>query len=280
MRQLKPERLIVILLSLTALGLLVASLLSYSPKQSALVIDFSKTTSDNICKHQSNKKLRVAVAAMTSPQITRRYYRELLTLIGKQLNREVEFILRSTYSEIDMLLHDNKVDLAFVCAGAYALGSDRYNMELLVIPVINGKQMYNSNIIVRADSTHLSLDDLRHHRFGFTSKTSNTGYMYPTCLLKTRNEIAEEYFSEIIFTHGHDNSIRAVSNGQIDGAAIDSMILDHMLSENDKDARNVKVINTSPDFAIPPIVVPQQLDPILKQQLRDFFLTAHTGGVR
>lgn len=76
-------------------------------------------------------------------------------------------------------------------------------------------------------------------------------------------------------SHGHDNSVQAVANGLVAGAAVDALILDHMVLENSPDALNVRIIHTSEDFGIPPVVVPQQLDPTLKQQLRNFFLNAH-----
>lgn len=261
------------LLLLTAIGLFIASLLSITPSATDVTINFDKTV---IIPHEhTGPTLHVAVAAMTSPQTTGRLYRDLILLIGEKLHYSAEFIQRSTYTEVDKLLERNEVDVAFVCSGSYALGHNLYGLELLAVPVIDGKTTYNSNIIVAKDSPFQLLEDLRGHRFAFTSKTSNTGCLAPSFLLATQDESPQTFFSETLMSHGHDNSVQAVANGFVAGAAVDSLILNHMIIENDPDALKVRIIHTSNDFAIPPVVVPKQLDPKLKQQLRDFFLTAH-----
>ena len=262
------------LLLLTALGIFIGGILSITPSPSDTTINFSET----IIPTQSHlgPTLHVAVAAMTSPQTTRRLYHDLLLLIGEKLNVSVDFIQRPTYLEVDKLLEQNVVDVAFVCSGSYALGHDQFGLELLVIPVIEGKTTYNSYVIVAKDSPLQTFEELRNHSFAFTSKTSNTGCLAPTYLLAMQGESPQTFFSETIMTHGHDNSVQAVANGLVDGAAVDSLILDHMMIENNPYALNVRIINTSENFAIPPVVVPKQLDQKLKQQLREFFLEAHT----
>lgn len=261
------------LLWLTAISIFIASVLSITPSATDVTINFDKTVDDQ--HKQTGTTLYVAVAAMTSPQATHKLYRDLILLISEKLNYSVEFIQRPTYTEVDKLLKENKVDVAFVCSGSYALGHDLFELELLVIPVIEGKTTYNSNIIVAKDSPFQKLADLRHQRFAFTSKTSNTGCLSPKYLLETQGYSAENFFSTTLMSHGHDNSVQAVSNGLVDGAAVDSLILNHMILENDPDALNVRTIHTSNNFGIPPVVVPKQLDPTLKEQLRTFFLEAH-----
>jgi phosphonate transport system substrate-binding protein len=48
-----------------------------------------------------------------------------------------------------------------------------------------------------------------------------------------------------------------------------------MIAAKDRSALAVKVIDSSVDFGMPPVVVPHQLDAQLKTQLRDIFLTIH-----
>ena len=261
------------LLLITAIGIFIVSLLSITPSSTDETINFDKTT--EVPLDHVGPTLHVAVAAMTSPQTTRRLYRDLILSIGDELHYSVDFIQRPTYTEVDKLLEKHEVDVAFICSGSYALGHDLYGVELLVVPVIDGKTTYNSNIIVAKDSPFQSLADLRNHRFAFTSKTSNTGCLAPSFLLATQDESAQTFFAETLISHGHDNSVQAVAKGLVDGAAVDSLILEHMIIENDPDALNVRIIHTSNDFGIPPVVVPKQLDPKLKQQLRNFFLEAH-----
>ncbi len=90
--------------------------------------------------NHEGKKLKVAVAAMISPEVTRKYYNELLELIACSVDRDVEFIQRQTYAEISMLLEEKKIDMAFVCSGPYAECHDRFGLEILAVPVVNGEK--------------------------------------------------------------------------------------------------------------------------------------------
>ena len=69
-------------------------------------------------------------------------------------------------------------------------------------------------------------------------------------------ESPEQFFSETIFTYGHDRSIEAVAERVVDGAAVDELVLSHMLESDPRLADRIRVVGLSPDFGIPPVVVP------------------------
>jgi len=116
--------------------------------------------------------LRVAVATMIAPETTRDYYEELVRLIGYRVGCRVIFSQRRTYAEVNTMLKNREVDLAFICTGPYTKGHDEFGLELLAIPIMYGKRVYYSYIITRADSAALSLDDLRGECFAFSDPDS------------------------------------------------------------------------------------------------------------
>ena len=77
----------------------------------------------SIDKHQG--VLRIAVAAMISPIDTYKYYIDLLNLIGEQMDRKIIFIQKKTYSEINALLENGKLDLGFICSGPYVIAKKK-----------------------------------------------------------------------------------------------------------------------------------------------------------
>jgi phosphonate transport system substrate-binding protein len=219
--------------------------------------------------------LRVAVAAMISPKETENSYFELLRLIGKHMGREVRFFQRKTYAEVNDLLEHREIDVAFVCSGPYVDGHKRFGMELLAVPVVHGDSVYHSYFIVRRDSPIRNLDGLRGKRFAFVDPDSNTGHLVPAYVLSRRGETPKSFFGETFFTHSHDNSIKAVANGLADGAAVDSLIWEYINATNPADTARTRIIDKSPPYGIPPVVVHPALKPELKQQLRQVFLHLH-----
>lgn len=216
--------------------------------------------------------LKVAVAAVISPQGTAESYQPLLDYLAHKLDRPIQLVQRRTYAEVNDLVRDGGVDVAFVCTAAYVTGHDDFGMELLVVPQVNGEVAYHSVLIVPADSPATGMADLRGMVFAFTDPLSNTGRNYPTWLVSQLGETPETFFARTFYTYSHDDAIRAVSDGLADGAAVDSLVYDYALSRDPSLNDRVRVIHTSPAFGMPPVVVGPNARPQLKAELETLFL--------
>jgi phosphate/phosphite/phosphonate ABC transporter binding protein len=223
----------------------------------------------------SRPVLHVAVAAMISPETTSVYYEELMKLIAEKMGRRAVFSQRKTYAEVNELVRKKEVDLAFVCSGPYTQGKKEFGMELLAVPVSNGKTVYHSYIIVNRTSPISSMKDLRDRKFAFTDPQSNTGCLVPTYMLSRMGETPKSFFSDYFYTNSHDNSIKAVASNQTDGAAVDSLIWEFMNKIDPALTSRTKIIEKSPPYGIPPIVVNPALDPETKKRLKNILLTLH-----
>jgi phosphonate transport system substrate-binding protein len=244
-----------------------------------LKVDFQDVSPGNNAakelQEQEQPVLRIAIGAMISPRLTLRYYEDLLKVITGKLGMKPVFIQRKTYAEVNQLLKDRQVDVAFVCSGPYVRGKQDFSMELLVVPVVNGKRVYYSYLIVHKDSPLKNLHDLRGKKFAFTDPDSNTGKLVPTYMLAKMGERPESFFRETFFTYSHDNSIQAVAEKLADGAAVDSLIWDYFDKNDPRYTSQTRILEKSLPYGIPPIVVNPSLDPALKQRLREIFLHLH-----
>lgn len=236
-------------------------------------------TADQISDRSSPTDLKIAIAAMISPATTKRYYEDLMRLVGSKVGRNTALVQRKTYAEINALVENRTVDLAFVCAGPYVAGHEKFGMEIIAIPVVDGAQVYHSYVLVNSDGGVKSFDELRGKRFAFTDPDSNTGFLVPTFMLAQRGETPTSFFRETIFTHSHDNSIRAVAEGVTDGAAVDSLIWEFLKSTNRDLVAKTVIIHKSPPYGIPPVVVHPNLDPAMKARLKLALLSLHEDAI-
>ncbi len=218
------------------------------------------------------KPLRVAVAAIISPQNTVDNYTPLLNYLSYKLRRPVELVQRRTYAEINELIKKGEVDLAFVCTSAYVVGQREFGMQLIVAPQVNGETVYRSLLIVPADSPAQSMADLQGKVFAFTDPMSNTGRNYPTFLVHQLGSTPETFFSRTFYTYSHDDAIHAVANRVADGAAVDSLVFAYTVQQYPELAEKVRVIHESPPFGIPPVVVGPHVRPQSWVMLRDILL--------
>jgi phosphonate transport system substrate-binding protein len=220
--------------------------------------------------------LQVAIAAMISPEKTRQHYGDLIKLVGRRIGRPVEILQKKTCAQVNDLLERRALDFALVCSGPYTEGNRKFGMEILVVPVAYGKKVYYSYIIARAGGEVAAFDDLRGRRFAFTDPNSNTGCLVPRYMLAVRGETPERFFKSTSYTHSHDNSVRAVAEGVADGAAVDSLTWEYLNATDPIHTSQTRVIERSPPYGIPPIVVHPATDPRLKSALKGVFLNLHT----
>jgi phosphonate transport system substrate-binding protein len=252
-------------------------LIGCSGDQEPAFIDFSKKMVDvqSPEKHPEGSVIRVAVAAMISAKESVVYYHQLLDFIAKQLGHKIELIQRKTYSEINDLLKNGKIDLAFICSGPYATGRQIYGFEALAVPQVRGKHSYHSYLIVNQNSTFQNLMDLRGHTFAFTDPESNTGKLVPTYWLVQKKERPKEFFGKIIYTHSHDNSIMAVATSLVDGAAVHEQIWEYFNDKNPTFTAGTRIIKKSQPFGNPPVVASKYLSNQLKADIERLLMTMH-----
>jgi phosphonate transport system substrate-binding protein len=243
----------------------------------AVVVDFNKTiTVDRPASSEpESNQLKVAVAAIISPKETFAYYRQLLDYIGQKLGREIQFIQRKTYGEINELLARGEIDLAFICSGPYVAGKEKHGFELLATPEVQNSHFYHSYLIVNKSSRFQKLTDLRGHVFAFTDPDSNTGKLVPTYWLSQINEKPEIFFNKTIYTYSHDNAILAVSKGLVDGAAVDGLIWEYYHQKNPAFTAGTRIIRKSEPYGIPPLVASKSLSNDLKGDIRQALFDMH-----
>lgn len=246
-----------------------------------VIIDFSKQGSEQgqISNKDSIQKLKVAVSAIITPQETFMYYRDLFDYISEKLNYKVEFKQRKTYEEVNNLLESNEVDLAFICSLAYVIAEEKNTVELLAMPIFNGKPFYQAYIIVHKSSNIDNFKQLKEKSFAYTDPLSNTGRLYAEKRIKELGFRLDAYFSKTMFSNAHDASIQLVSKKIVDGATVDGLIFEYIAKYHPEKVKNIKVIEKSEEFGIPPVVVSKNIDVETKQKLKNIFLNIHKDSI-
>jgi len=113
------------------------------------------------------------------------------------------------------------LDMAWLGASAYAAvyveNADAVT-PVLVKTNLDGSFTYHSIGFARADSGITSLDDLAGKVFGFGDPNSTSGYLVPLVEIPAAGYSMEpgEFFADVVFTGGHEQTIVAVANGDVD----------------------------------------------------------------
>jgi len=219
--------------------------------------------------------LRVAIASILSPAKNFENYHHLLAYLERKLERPVEMVQRMTYAEVSDLMRNRQVDVAFVCTLSYLDGKREFGMELLVAPQIRGQTVYYSYLIVPSGSPVRSIDDLQGKVFAFSDPLSNSGHLAPTYRLSLMGTTPDAFFVRYVFTYSHDNSVVAVADRLVDGAAVDSLVYDYLATKEPGLIAKTRIIDRWGPYGIPPVVVRPGLDSSLKGRLQGLLLNMH-----
>jgi len=261
---------------LLSAAVLVSVVFSGCSDSDRVHVDFRKRIDINHTeKQQSEAILNVAIASMISPNETIGQYEALLDYIATRIGRKINLVQRKTYAEINGLLANGGIDLAFICSGPYAADRDRYHFEALAIPQIHQKPVYRAYLITGRTNSVSRFEDLRGKVFAFSDPDSNAGCIVPRFLLAQAGERPQSFFGKTIFTFSHDNSILAVSRSLVDGAFVHEHIWDYYSSKNPSVTSRIRIIYTSEPYGNPPLVASAFIPEDQKQRIRELLFSMH-----
>jgi phosphonate transport system substrate-binding protein len=134
----------------------------------------------------------------------------------------VELISRRTYQEITSLLVSGQLDAAWICGYPYV--QYRRQLELVAIPLWNGRPVYQSYLITSADRDAREIEDLEGDIHAFSDPDSNSGYLVTRALMREHRLDPAVFFRKTIYTYGHRNVIRAVASRLAQSGSVDGYV--------------------------------------------------------
>jgi phosphonate transport system substrate-binding protein len=90
---------------------------------------------------------------------------------------------------------------------------------------------------------------------------------YPLKRLSDLKANPDDFFSNVYMSNAHDNSIELVRRGIVDAASVNSLIYEYTKSVYPEKVSNIKIIEKSEPFGMPPIVVSKNINPALRDSL-------------
>jgi phosphonate transport system substrate-binding protein len=148
----------------------------------------------------------------------------LKTYAEDALGVPVKLFAPADYNGVIQGLLGGTIHMAWLGASAYAATylQDPEAVEPVLVKInLDGSYGYHSIGFARADSGITSLEDMQQKVFGFGDPNSTSGYLIPSIEIPMAGDaITMEpgaYFGDVVFTGGHEQTIVAVNNGDIDG---------------------------------------------------------------
>jgi phosphonate transport system substrate-binding protein len=197
-------------------------------------------------------------------------YAWIAEAVAARLDTTAELHVGRSYGEFA----DGRADLAFLCGLPYVHLADAPAPTVVPVaaPILEGERyggrpIYFSDVIVPADSTYRTFEDLRGASWAFNEPDSQSGFGVVRAHLATLGE-TRSYFGRVVEAGFHDTAIRMVAEGKVDGAAIDSQVLSIALRDDAELTRRLRIVDVMGPSTIQPVVASTHLEPGLREAVR------------
>lgn len=204
----------------------------------------------------------------------RQRYGVIAGYLSKHLGMDVRITIMPTYGKVCDAFLNGEADVGFFGSFSYVLTRAKAGVEPIARPVwLDGSSTYSGYIFVRKDSGIRSVADMKNKRLALVDRVTTAGYIFQLDYLKSQGiDNMEEYFLKIYFAGGHDASAWAVYTGEADVGGGKNHIY-HALERKYPDFQEkMLVLARSPDVPSNGMVVRSDLDPLLKNRLKELLL--------
>ncbi|PVM89734.1 phosphate/phosphite/phosphonate ABC transporter substrate-binding protein [Caulobacter radicis] len=229
----------------------------------------------------SKDTVTFSILSTESAQNMEGYWKPILQDMEKQTGLKVKPFFSSNYSSLIVAMGAKQTDLGWFSNQSGLEAVRRSNGEVFARTFDpSGVDGYKSVVIVPKDSK-LTLEALlkcdKSLNFGIGDKKSTSGTLAPMTYLFIPAGKKPETCFKTVLTGNHQANLFAVANGKLDAATNNSTSLRLNAERKDGQSDRVKVIWESPTLPEDPIIWRKDLDPVVKEKLRQFFLTYAQG---
>jgi phosphonate transport system substrate-binding protein len=205
----------------------------------------------------------------------------LLEDMSAQIGVKVKPYFATNYTSLIEAMRFNQVQVGWFSALPALEAVERANAQVLGRVIQDtGEATYTSVLIVKKGSG-ITLDKVLacggRYSFGLGDAKSTSGTLAPMAYLFTPKNIEPSKCFKAVRSASHQANSFAVANGVLDVATNNSVGVLFFNRQRPELAKNVEVIWTSPPLPESSIVARKDLDPAVKEKMRQFFLTYGTG---
>jgi phosphonate transport system substrate-binding protein len=225
----------------------------------------------------TNQTVSFSVLSAEDQQSMAKVWQPVFDDMHKATGLTIKPFYATNYASLVEAMRFNQTQAGWFSALSALEATRRADAEVIGRILTNGQEgSYNSVLIVR-DGSGITLDDVlkcgKKLNFGIGDPKSTSGTLAPMAYIFVPRGIEPAQCFKTVKSADHKANFFAVANGLLDVATNNTIGLIFYARENPEMAKKVKVIWQSPELPESSIVVRKDLDPAVKEKIRQFFLS-------
>ncbi len=253
------------------------------------MVDIQKTKNDDMLRYSSRlsdmavnlqsivvglkgeKEIIFGINPFTSPENIKKMYVPILDWVCRRAGRKARMIIVKDYDALTEGIKNNIIDVGWFSPFAYVNAHKESGAIPIATPKVNGRFSYNGYIITKRKSGISKLSDLQNKHFGYVDTKSASGYIYARHMFKTGGLDPDKLFERVSFMGSHDNVIKSVLSGELDGGATYSEAID-MAKAAGLPVSELDILVKTEDIPKDAIAVNPNLSKAVVEELKQAFM--------
>jgi phosphonate transport system substrate-binding protein len=183
----------------------------------------------------------------------------------------------TNYASLVEAMRFNQTQAGWFSALPALEATRRADAQVIGRILTNGSEGSYRSVLIVKQGSNITLDDVlkcgKTLNFGIGDPKSTSGTLAPMAYIFVPHDIEPARCFKTVKSADHKANFFAVANGLLDVASNNTIGLIFYARENPELAKKVKVIWQSPELPESSIIVRKDLDPAIREKIRQFFLS-------
>lgn len=206
----------------------------------------------------------------------------LLDDMSAQIGVKVKPYFATNYTSLIEAMRFNQVQVGWFSALPALEAVKRADAQVLGRVIQAGGEETYTSVLIAKKGSGITLDKVlacgKKYSFGLGDAKSTSGTLAPMAYLFTPKNVEPAKCFKAVRSASHQANAFSVANGVLDVATNNSVGILFFQRQQPDLAKNLDVIWTSPPLPESSIVARKDLDPAIKEKMRQFFLTYGVGA--
>ena len=194
----------------------------------------------------------------------------LKAYLEKTLGKKIELVVTTDYSSMIEAMRFGRLELAYFGPLSYTLAKSKSEIEPFAARLRKGHKTYHSVVIGNVEKGVTSIEKAKGGDVAYGDTASTSSHLIPKSMLRAHGLTAGKDYKEH-FTGAHDAVAMAVQNGNAIAGGLSKPIFESLVERKIISADKVKVLEVSKPFPQYPWTMRSDLDPALKEKIRNAF---------
>jgi phosphonate transport system substrate-binding protein len=226
---------------------------------------------------EASKTVSFSVLSAEDQQSMAKVWGPLFDDMQKATGLTIKPFYATNYASLVEAMRFNQTQVGWFSALPALEATRRADAEVIGRILTNGQEGSYRSVLIVKDGSGITLDDVltcgKKLNFGIGDPKSTSGTLAPMSYIFVPHDIEPAECFKTVKSADHKANFFAVASGLLDVATNNTVGLIFYARENPEMAKRIKVIWQSPELPESSIVVRKDLDPAVKEKIRQFFLS-------